>query len=62
MIQLFDDSSVELDELASEEVDEAFDDEAEELDDELVAYCERILAKVLSLIFTLALSRALAIT
>ena len=40
----------------------SFDDESEELDDELVAYCERILAKVLSLIFTLALSRALAIT
>lgn len=53
-------SSVELasEELASLELDEAFEDD----EDVLVAYCERMLAKLRSLIFTLALSSALPIT
>lgn len=53
------DSSVELASEELAELDEAFEDEE---DDELVAYCERMLAKLRSLIFTLALSSALPIT
>ena len=40
---------------------ELVDDDVE-LDDEVVAYCERISAKALSFIFTLAFSSAAAIT
>lgn len=53
------DSSVELASEELDELDEAFEDDE---DDELVAYCERMLAKLRSLIFTLALSSALPIT
>ena len=49
------------DELDSEELSDELDD-LEELDDELVAYCDKMLAKLLSLILTLAFSSVSAIT